>query len=81
MTGPCTLMLQMGNKQDILIKNTALGLFISFILNIFLINIYGLSGAGIGFLISVIILNILNVIAVKNIYGIYTIFNPIKYVP
>jgi len=74
LTGPCTLMLQMGNNQKILLRNNIIGLLIGLILNTFLIMNYGLSGAGLGFALSIFILNIMNVFSVKKIYNISTIF-------
>jgi O-antigen/teichoic acid export membrane protein len=75
-SGPVGNILQMTGMQSIYAKILFFGSVFNIILNLWLIPIYGINGAAIASMISVIIWNISMVLVVKNKFGFYTFYIP-----
>ena len=76
LSGSVGNILQMTGMQSIYAKILFFGSVFNIILNLWLIPIYGINGAAIASMISVIIWNISMVLVVKNKFGFYTFYIP-----
>ncbi len=75
-SGPVGNILQMTGMQSIYAKILFYGSVFNIILNLWLIPIYGINGAAIASMISIIIWNLSMVLVVKNKFGFYTFYIP-----
>jgi O-antigen/teichoic acid export membrane protein len=77
-TGPAATLLQMTGRQLIFMKVLSAGAVINIVINYLLIPIYGIQGAAIATMSSVIFWNVTMVYFVKKEFGFLTIYNPFK---
>ena len=77
-SGPAGNLLQMTGRQVIFMNVLFVGAIINISLNYFLIPIYGIEGAAIASMSSVIFWNLTMVYFVKKEFGFLTIYNPFK---
>ena len=75
-TGPAATLLQMTGRQVIFMKVLSAGAVINIIMNYLLIPIYGIQGAAIATMSSVIFWNLTMVYFVKKEFGFLTIYIP-----
>jgi O-antigen/teichoic acid export membrane protein len=78
LTGPAGNLLQMTGKQVVFMNVLFVGAFINIILNFLLIPIYGIEGAALASMGSIVFWNITMVYYVKKEFGFLTIYNPFK---
>ena len=77
-TGPAANLLQMTGRQVIFMKVLFAGAVINIVMNYFLIPIYGIAGAAVATMSSIIFWNVTMVYFVKKEFGFLTIYNPFK---
>jgi len=70
--GSCGVVLMMTGKERVMMSITILSGVIMFLLSITLVNLYGLAGAAFAVSFSIILQNIMMVLAVRKIHGIWT---------
>lgn len=70
-TGPLEHILIMTGKQDLHLINNVILIFINIILNIVLVKKYGIMGAAVAFLISLVIINVARLIEVYILYRLF----------
>jgi O-antigen/teichoic acid export membrane protein len=75
-TGPAATLLQMTDRQVIFMKVLSAGAVINIIMNYLLIPIYGIEGAAIATMSSVVFWNLAMVYFVKKEFGFLTIYMP-----
>ncbi len=69
-TGPLEYMLVMG-KQDLDLINNCLFVAVNIILNIILINRYGILGAALALILSMVIINLVRLVEMYVLYGLW----------
>tara|TARA_B110000196_G_scaffold88325_1_gene76618 strand:- start:2191 stop:2820 length:630 start_codon:yes stop_codon:yes gene_type:complete len=77
-TGPAANLLQMTGRQVIFMQVLFAGAVINIVMNYFLIPIYGIEGAAIATMSSIVFWNVTMVYFVKKEFGFLTIYNPFK---
>ena len=78
LSGPAGNILQMTNNQNIYAKILFIGALFNIVLNYILIPIYGVNGAAIASMLSLVIWNVLMIYQVRRKFGFYTFYQPFK---
>jgi len=73
LTGPTGALLNMTGRQKIEVANTLISIVLNVILNLYMINRWGALGAALATLITILFLNIIQVIEIKKFYRIFII--------
>ena len=78
LSGPAGNILQMTNNQNIYAKILFVGALVNIVLNYILIPIYGINGAAIASMFSLVVWNVLMIYEVRRRFGFYTFYIPLK---
>jgi len=70
-TGPCGLMLNMSGRPGLSLFDNVLVLVANVALNIWLIPVYGIEGSAIAWAVSLVLVNVLRVVQVKQVLGMF----------
>ena len=68
----------MTNNQNIYAKILFVGALVNIVLNYILIPIYGINGAAIASMFSLVVWNVLMIYEVRRKFGFYTFYIPLK---